>query len=231
MRRHRWQLWFGIAIILCLVVIAFLLNPGWLAVIRQAFSPDSIQSLADYLRGFGILAPLISLALMVLQAVIAPLPSSLIAGANGIIFGLWWGTLLSWGGNVLGASVSFWMARWLGRDAVARWVHPRYLTQVDALSERHGFGIVLAARLTPIISLDFIGYLAGMSRMKFRDYTLANIIGLAPGMFAYTMLGNDLASAEASIWRVSLILLGGLVLYLAGRWWLRRQWAEIDLGA
>jgi uncharacterized membrane protein YdjX (TVP38/TMEM64 family) len=73
---------------------------------------------------------------------------------------------------------------------------------------------VLVARLTPVISLDFIAYLAGLSSMRFDRYVLANVIGIAPGMFAYTILGNDLTTAQASAWRVSLILLCGVGLYI-----------------
>jgi uncharacterized membrane protein YdjX (TVP38/TMEM64 family) len=82
---------------------------------------------------------------------------------------------------------------------------------------------VLMARLTPIISLDAIGYLAGLSQMRFGSYMLANAIGIAPGMAAYTILGHDLALAQTVTWRASLILLGGFIAFLAGRWWLRRH--------
>lgn len=59
--------------------------------------------------------------------------------------------------------------------------------------------------------------------MSFWRYTLANAIGLLPAMFAYTVLGHDLALARDSTWRISLLLLGGLAVFLAGRWWLIRQ--------
>jgi uncharacterized membrane protein YdjX (TVP38/TMEM64 family) len=200
-----------------------LAKPNWLTAIGQIFSTQSIQVVAEYIRGFGLWAPTISIILMTLQAVIAPLPSPLIAGANGILFGIWWGTFISWIGGLAGAAVSFWLARSLGQSFAGHWIKPQYLRQIDRFGQWHGFWIVLAARLTPVISLDFIGYLAGLSRMRFGQYMLANAIGLTPGMLAYTILGHDLALAQISTWRVSLILLCGLVLFLTGRWWLSRQ--------
>jgi uncharacterized membrane protein YdjX (TVP38/TMEM64 family) len=158
----------------------------------------------------------------VAQSLVAPLPGSLVAAANGVIFGVWWGTLLSYAGGLLGAAATFWVSRRVGREAVARRLGPDRIAQVDRLGSAHGFWIVLAARLTPVVSLDFIGYLAGLSRMSFRRYMLANAIGVAPGMWAYTALGHDLGLARASAERVALLLLAGLGLYLAGRWWLRR---------
>ncbi len=206
-----------------------LLKPGWPAAVQMAFDAESVHEVAGYLRGFGLWTPAVSLLLMIAQAVIAPLPSSLIAGANGVLYGVWWGSLLSWAGGLAGAMASFWLARLLGEGVVGRWIEPRYIERIDRLGEVHGFWIVLAARLTPVISLDFIGYLAGLSRMRFGRYMLANLIGIAPGMLAYTLLGHDLALAQISGWRVSLILLAGLVLYLVGRRWLAAEYEEEDM--
>jgi uncharacterized membrane protein YdjX (TVP38/TMEM64 family) len=189
---------------------------------------ESIDAAAAYVHSFGVWAPVISVGLMVLQSVIAPLPGSLVAGANGVLYGPLWGTLLSWVGGMAGAMASFGIARYFGHHLEAIWRQPRYLTHVDHLSERYGFWIVLIARLTPILSLDFIGYLAGLSHMRFDRYMLANAIGIIPGMFAYTLLGHDLASARFSVWRISLILGAGIVLLLLGRRWLRRYGFTFD---
>lgn len=217
MIRRKWLL--GVVVLL---VAAPFLHPGVRAAVWQSFSAESIADIAAYLRGFGLWMPVISFVLMIVQALVAPLPSSLVAGANGVLFGVWWGSLLSWAGALAGAAASFWIARLLGQRVAGRWIPPERMAQIERLSESHGFWIVLAARLTPLISVDFIGYLAGLSRMRFDRYMLANAIGIAPGMIAYTVLGHDLALARDSIWRVSLILLGGLLLFLLGRWWLRR---------
>lgn len=198
-------------------------NPSWFAAAWQALSTDSISVAAAELRAFGPWAVVVSLVLMVAQSVIAPLPGSLLAAANGVVFGVWWGTLLSYAGGMLGAAASFGLARWIGRSAVERRLTPQQLAQVNKLSDAHGFWVVLVARVTPIISLDLIGYLAGLSRMSFRRYMLANAIGVAPGMWAYTVLGHDLALARGSAERAALILLAGLVLFLVGRWWLARR--------
>jgi uncharacterized membrane protein YdjX (TVP38/TMEM64 family) len=216
-----------IAVAMLGVAVLLALNPGWLTVIWKAFSADSIRDVAAYLRGFGIWAPLVSTLLMVLQAVIAPLPGSLVAAANGIIFGIWWGTLLSWVGSILGGTVSFYLARWAGRDVVTRLLSGKRLERANQLSEKQGFWIVLTARLIPLISLDWISYLAGLSRMRYTHFLLATAIGMLPGMFAWTAIGHDLALAQTSIWRLSLIGLLMVGTYLVGRWWMRRnreQW-------
>src|SRR3712207_6735532 len=93
-----------IAIALAFALLLLLLNPAWVALLWRMFSVESMAEVAAYLRGFGAWTPVISILLMILQAVIAPLPGSLVASANGIVFGIWWGTLLSWAGGILGGT-------------------------------------------------------------------------------------------------------------------------------
>lgn len=192
-------------------------------VVRASFDPESIRNLAGYLRSFEPWTPLVSLAIMIIQAVIAPLPGSLVAAVNGLLYGLWWGGLLSWIGSILGSGASFWLARLLGQELLRRRIKVTYWEQIDRLSAAHGFSIVLIARLTPLISLDHIGYLAGLSQMRFDHYLLASAIGLLPGMIAYTMLGHDLARAQFVVWRLSLVLVIGLLVFIGGRRWLRQR--------
>ena len=62
---------------------------------------------AAYLRGFGIIGPIVSFSLMVLQSVAAPLPAFVITFANGMIWGWALGALLSWSSAMAGAALCF----------------------------------------------------------------------------------------------------------------------------
>ncbi|MBC8075651.1 MAG: TVP38/TMEM64 family protein [Chloroflexales bacterium] len=225
LRVRRW--WLLVALVS--VALVLLLHPDWLRWLWQLYSADSLTTVAGYLRSFGIWTPVASLLLMTVQAVVAPLPGSLIASANGVVFGLWVGTLLSWLGGLLGGSVAFGIARWLGRDAVLRVVGASRLHTINQLGQREGVWVVLIARLIPLISFDLISYLAGLSTMRYRHFLIATSVGMLPGTFAWTALGHDLARAETTTWRVALIALifvGGL---LGGRWWLRRNRRRLGL--
>jgi uncharacterized membrane protein YdjX (TVP38/TMEM64 family) len=63
--------------------------------------------------------------------------------------------------------------------------------------------------------------------MRYPHFLLATVIGMLPSMFAWTAIGHDLAMAQTSTWRLSLIGLLMVGTYLIGRWWMRRnreQW-------
>ena len=203
-------------------VLSAVLLPSWWQAAWRALNSESIAALAEYVRGFGLWAPAISLLLMLLQSVIAPLPGSIIAATNGVVFGIWWGTLLSWSGGLLGATVSFWLSRSLGQRAVARSLSQRQRDRLEQLSARNGFWAILIARLTPLVSFDLISYLAGLSSIGFGRFMLATAIGMLPGTFAWTALGHDLLLAQTTSWRISLLALFAVVATLAGLWWRRR---------
>ncbi|MFP3339329.1 hypothetical protein R0J91_15235, partial [Micrococcus sp. SIMBA_131] len=65
-------------------------------------------------------APLISIALIIPQGILAPLPSFVITAANGVAFGIPFGFLISWTGGMAAAIVMFWLARLLGAGFVEK---------------------------------------------------------------------------------------------------------------
>ncbi len=209
-----------IASILILIVLAIAIGASDAG--RQVFSIASPDEAAAILRAFGWWTPLVSVLLMVLQSVLAPLPGSLIAAANGAIYGVWKGTLLSWVGGMAGGLATYALGRWLGAAASYRWKATHLWQRLTEVSLSRGFWIVLIARLTPIISLDFIGYLAGIARMPLISYTLANAIGIIPGMLAYTAIGSELMQGRLLSWYTALALLTLVTLFFLGRHAVRR---------
>jgi len=212
------------ALLLASVFLLILLTIviGQSGAVRQVFSAASPDEAAAILREFGWWTPLVSVLLMVLQSVLAPLPGSLIAAANGAIYGIWKGTLLSWVGGMAGGLVTYALGRWLDTVIAHRWKATPLRQRLTEVGVSRGFWIVLIARMTPIISLDFIGYLAGIARMPLISYTLANAIGIIPGMLAYTAIGSELMQGRLLSWYTALALIALVALFFIGRHAVRR---------
>src|SRR5215208_6709823 len=88
--------------------LLYLLSEGFRSETNRAvgiLGHGDIAGLRDYIVSFGLWAPVASCFLMVLQALVAPVPSLLITFANGLAFGIFWGWMLSVFGHVLAASV------------------------------------------------------------------------------------------------------------------------------
>ena len=149
-----------------------------------------IAGLRDYILSFGLWAPVASCFLMVLQALVAPVPSFLITFANGLAFGVFWGWMLSLFGHVLAAAVCFGISRSLGRVPVEVLVGRRASSPQTAGSPG-GVYAVFVGRLIPGVAFDVISYAAGLTRMRFRNFLAATALGIFPQTFLYSYLGRQ----------------------------------------
>lgn len=226
----RWGLWLTGAL-LALALAAYLALPGLrqvvdglLALLRTADTGQAVRGLRDHLLGYGAWAPAVSAGLMVLQAVLAPLPAFVITFTNGLLFGWFWGAALSWSAAMVGASLCFGIARALGRPAVERLVGgSRALEVSDLFFDRYGPRTVLVCRLLPFVSFDLISYGAGLTPMRFGRFLLATGAGQLPATLLYSYLGQHLTgSLQTLFWVFSVTAAIAVVAAMAGPRWLRR---------
>jgi uncharacterized membrane protein YdjX (TVP38/TMEM64 family) len=170
----------------------------------------------DYLRSFGVWAPVVSALLVQVQAVVAPLPSFPLMYANGLLFGTWWGGLLSWVSILLSAVLCFGLARLCGRPLVERFVSAATLAWADRHLARYGPLAVFIGRLAPVTSFDLLSYAAGLTRMRLGAFCLATGVGMAPAVFL-TAAVADLGWRAPWGWAAGLAgigVLAGLVVLL-----------------
>ena len=66
----------------------------------------SIDRFVTTIRSWGAWGILASIGLMVLHSFV-PFPAELLACANGMVYGTLWGTVITWTGAMLGASIAF----------------------------------------------------------------------------------------------------------------------------
>jgi len=156
----------------------------------MVLSSTNVAAAREYLSSFGIWAPLVSLGLMVLQAIVVPIPGAIITLANAGLFGWVKGAVLSWSGAMAGAAICFGISRYLGRSAVERLVRGSSLQKADRFLQEHGRWAVLIARLLPIVSFDLVSYAAGLSGMGFWGFFWATGIGQLPFMLLASYLGD-----------------------------------------
>ena len=172
----------------------YLLSAGFRSEVHQALGllgRADIAGLRNYILSFGLWAPVASCFLMVLQALVAPVPSFLITFANGLAFGVFWGWMLSLFGHVLAAAVCFGISRSLGRVPVEVLVGKTGLQSADRWFAKWGIYAIFVGRLIPGVAFDVISYAAGLTRMRFRNFLGATALGIFPQTFLYSYLGRQ----------------------------------------
>lgn len=186
-----------IAIILLIIVFAsfYFFAEGFNSFINaiiKLFSSMNIEEIVNYIRSYGIYAGGISFFLMIFQSLAAPLPAFLITFANAAIFGWWKGAILSWVSSMAGATVCFYIARLLGRDAVEKLVSKFAMESFDNFFVKYGRYTILICRLLPFVSFDYISYGAGLTSMGFLPFFIASGIGQLPATLIYSYVGGML---------------------------------------
>lgn len=182
------------------------------------FQSLDIEAIKAYILSFGLLAPLVSFALMVFQAILAPLPAFLITFANAALFGWVYGALLSWSSAMVGALLCFYIAKMLGREVVEKLTSKIALKSVDAFFEKHGVYAILIARLLPFISFDIVSYAAGLTRMSLRSFLIATGLGQLPATLIYSYAGEMLTGgAKTFVYGLLILFSVSVLVYLIKR--------------
>ncbi len=205
----------------------FIVGIGWglraAGVDLTQLSPDRIRT---FVLSFGALAPLVYIAAY--GQPLVPLPASLMTGLAGAAFGPLWGTFAALGGATLRASTEFFVARVLGREAVAKLLKGR-VAALDEKIGQNGFKAVLLIRLIPNLPFDVQNYGLGFSRVKFAPYVAGSFLGMIPGCFVFVYLGESITNPK-QLWKLGVAI--GLIIGLlfAQRAWKARHAASTTGG-
>ena len=157
----------------------------------------NLDQVIKLIRSWGVAAPLMSVLLMITQAIVAPIPSFLITAANGMVFGSFWGALISWIGAMMGALTSFYIARLFKKVALRKIVRNQKTAEfIMHAGEKRGFYVILLSRLLPFISFDIISYMAGLSGISPWAFIFGTSLGMLPATIIYTFIGHEIPAME-----------------------------------
>ncbi|MEB3187656.1 MAG: TVP38/TMEM64 family protein [bacterium] len=171
------------------------------------FERDRLMALTAQAGPWG---PVVFACLKILSVVLA-LPSAPVTMAGGFLFGPVLGTVVNVLAATAGASLTFFIGRFLGRDGVQR-VLPRQLQALDERLVTQGFRVILSLRLVPLVPFNGLNYGAGLTRVAFRDYLAGTLLGITPGAAVFTTMGHSAAEASVPGMAIGLGALGVLSL-------------------
>ena len=183
------------------------------------------SGLTEWIRSQGSWGMLASVGLMVAHSFI-PFPAELLTMANGMVYGPWLGSLVTWFGAMLGAFASFGLTRKLGRPFVVKVLSGEQLCRLDEWVRRQGIATLLLSRLLPVISFNLINYAAGLTPVSWWTFTWTTGLGIVPMTVLMVTMGSHLHLLPWWVW-----LLTALALLLLWLVWSRRknpQVCEID---
>jgi len=130
------------------------------------------------------------LIVMVIQTIIAPIPSEALIVFSGAI-GIKIIDIVIFGGlgTIIGAILAFYIARIGGKPVITKLIGDKWINRIDGWVERKGTKAILFTRIVPIIPFDLISYMSGITKLKFRNYLFATVIGAFPRCLILALIG------------------------------------------
>lgn len=170
------------------------------------------------IHSFGKFAAAAYILVFSLRTLLVFFPYSVMVMLGGSLFGPFWGFLYSMISVFISASLAFYLGRFLRKDAVRKILGGR-LKLMDSKLEKHGFKVLLLMRISALFPFDAVNYAAGLTRMKYRDFILATVLGVTVETFSYAYLGENLKNPFSwrSILAVLLVLLTVALPFAYGR--------------
>ncbi|MEO5733548.1 MAG: VTT domain-containing protein [Rubrivivax sp.] len=170
------------------------------------------------------LAPLWVLAAFMVGSLVA-MPVTLLIVATSLAFSAGWAFVYALSGALAASALNFGIGRAVGGGFFARLGGQRW----SRLNRRLGQSGVLAVftlRILPLAPFVVINLAAGASQVRFRDFMLGSLLGMAPGILTITafsglvtrLLRDPSPTAVAA-------LVAGATLVVAAGWGLRR-WTQ-----
>jgi uncharacterized membrane protein YdjX (TVP38/TMEM64 family) len=151
---------------------------------------------------------------LLLVDVFVPVPSSLVMIANGVFFGVLWGSVLTLVGATGAALVGYGVGRW-GSRAADRFIPPEERARARALVERWGALAVIVSRPVPILA-EAVAVAAGLTGMRFGRFAAAAFAGSVPAAVLYSLTGAKAARLDSALLVFALVIAVAAVFWLVG---------------
>ena len=113
--------------------------------------------------------------------------------SGGFFFGLWFGTAATVVGATLGATALFVAAQTVLGDRLRARVGAA-LERMDSGFRENAFNYLLVLRLVPLFPFFLVNIAPAFANVRLATYVSATFIGIVPGTFVYTSVGNGLGA-------------------------------------
>lgn len=178
-----------------------------------------IPSLQQFRYWSDELGPVFPVIFTVLYVLITqfPIPRTLLTLSSGVLFGPLLGIFIALMSTTVSAAISLTVIRYFLGDWMApRLTHPAVAGINHRLRER-GWLAITSLRMIAAVPFSILNYVAALTSVPLIGFTVATLVGSAPGTIATVLLGNTLTGDTDPFYIVSALVLmvigfGGLAL-------------------
>lgn len=173
---------------------------AWLIVALSAASyligkQISQETIQNFVKSYGILAPVIFVILHQISIVFAPVNGFPFLIAGFYLFGKNV-AIYTYLTSIIGYSINFFIAKKWGRPIVEKLAGKESLAKIDKIEKEYGIGTLFFLRLFLIGLGDFISYGYGLTPIKYSTYIAITAVAMIPGHVLWYLIASKTGSIE-----------------------------------
>lgn len=159
----------------------------WYGIQNRLFvSQDALEA---FLGKFGLFAPALFILIQMVQVVIPILPGAIGCLGGVLIFGPVWGFVYNYVGISIGSILAFSLSKYYGKPFVRGIIGQKnYEKYIGWLDKGKGFDRAFAAAIFfPAAPDDLLCYIAGLTKMSLKKFSVIILLGKPGSIFLYSL--------------------------------------------
>lgn len=180
MMTRLWNVVSVIGLLTCLVLALWAYKSGIL---------DSVETLQAFIGKFGYGGMAVFVLVQIIQVVIPILPGGISCLGGVIFFGPWLGFLYNYVGICIGSMAAFGISRVMGRPVLYKMFSEKLIQKYDSWAQKDSrfFKLFALAIFFPVAPDDFLCYLAGTTKMTWKQFSLVIWLGKPCSIALYSL--------------------------------------------
>ena len=169
----------------------------------------------NFIEQFGDYAPIIFLLLASILPILL-FPPGIFSVIGGLLFGFKLGAFLTIIAAIIYTNIMFLISRYFARNKIENFLEKRLtlkqFNRIFGLNDNKLATFLIICRLIPILPNSIVSYSYGLTRISFKHYFMANLIGLIPGRLIWLNFGSKLNN----IWSLEFLTAAVLIVAFIG---------------
>ena len=172
------------------------------------------EKIKAFIDSWGSAAPLVFIAIQIMQVIFAPVPGEISGFVGGYLFGATQGFIFSSVGLAVGSAINFWIGRILGDRFIRKLIPEAKREKLDRFISHQGVIVLLFLFMFPGFPKDYLCLLLGITTMPFKIFILLAGFGRMPGTSMLSLQGQFLFAQKSGIF-VGVVLFSLAVVLVA----------------
>jgi uncharacterized membrane protein YdjX (TVP38/TMEM64 family) len=147
------------------------------------------EQIRKFISSFGEAAPLVFMAIQILQVLFAPVPGEATGFIGGYLFGTIPGFVYSSIALAVGSLINFGIGRFLGISFVRKLIPASKFEKLDNLVTHRGILVLFLLFVFPGFPKDYLCLFLGLSTLSWKVFGILAAVGRMPGTFVLSLQG------------------------------------------